>query len=227
MKNHLKQIMSNQKNNTRVLPITPWSNTSKWQLQFLPLVVLCLSLSLFGFGEALLLKSQLGSAPWTVLAQGVALQTELNIGLITFIISVFVLLAWIPLKQKFGLGTLLNIIIIAFTLGVFDKLLPNINQLALQLLFAILGIITIGIASALYLTTHMGAGPRDGLMVGLCQLTGLRVGMIRTLIEGSVCLLGWILGGVVGFATLLFAFGVGWVVQYSLDFLTKRYRISH
>lgn len=227
MKNHLRQIMSNQQNNTRVLPITPWSNTSKWQLKFLPLVVLCLSLSLFGFGEALLLKSQLGSAPWTVLAQGAALQNELNIGLITFIISVFVLLAWIPLKQKFGLGTLLNIIIIAFTLCVFDKLLPNINQLALQLLFAILGIITIGIASALYLTTHMGAGPRDGLMVGLCQLTGLRVGMIRTLIEGSVCLLGWILGGVVGFATLLFAFGVGWVVQYSLDFLTKRYRISH
>ena len=216
-----------KKSNIRVLPITPWSSTSKWKCKFLPLLVLCLSLSLFGFGEALLLKSQLGSAPWTVLAQGIAIQTGLNIGLITFMNSVFVLLAWIPLKQQLGLGTLLNITIIAVTLGMFDKLLPNIEQLVIQLLFAIFGIITIGIASALYLTTHMGAGPRDGLMVGLCQATGLRVGIIRTLIEGSVCLLGWILGGVVGLATLLFAFGVGWVVQYSLVFLTKHYQISN
>ncbi len=219
--------MPNQQNNTRVLPITPWSSTSKWQCRFLPLAVLCLSLALFGFGEALLLKSQLGSAPWTVLAQGLSLQTKLNIGIITFVISVFVLLTWIPLKQKFGLGTLLNIVIIAATLGVFDDLLPKIEQLGIQILFAILGVVTIGVASALYLTTHMGAGPRDGLMVGLCQTTGLRVGVIRTLIEGLVCFLGWLLGGVVGFATLLFTFGVGWVVQYSLDFLAKRYLVSH
>lgn len=191
------------------------------------MAVLCLSLSLFGFGEALLLKSQLGSAPWTVLAQGVSLQTKLNVGVVTFIISVFVLLAWIPLKQKAGLGTLLNILIIAVTLGIFDSVLPKMEHLGGQILLAVLGVVTVGIASALYLTTHMGAGPRDGLMVGLCQISGFKVGLIRTLIEGSVCFLGWLLGGVVGLATLLFAFGVGYVVQYSLDFLAKRYRMTH
>lgn len=219
--------MLTQPQNTRVLPITPWSNPRAWQLKFLPLLVLCLSLALFGFGEALLLKSQLGSAPWTVLAQGVSLQTGQNIGVITFIISAVVLLAWIPLRQQLGLGTLLNILIIATTLGIFDGVLPKVEHLGIQILLAVLGVVIVGIASALYLTTHMGAGPRDGLMVGLCQLTGLRVGMIRTLIEGSACLLGWLLGGVVGLATLLFAFGVGYVVQCSLDFLAKRYKISH
>lgn len=209
--------------NKRVLPITPWSNTSHWALQFKPLAMLCVSLTLFGFGEALLLKSQLGSAPWTVFAQGLSMQTGLNIGLLTFIISCGVLALWLPLKQKFGLGTILNICLIALSLGLFDIWLPAVDDLARQIVLAVLGVVIVGIASALYLTSHMGAGPRDGLMVGLTQLTGLKVGVIRTFLEGLVCLIGWLLGGVVGVATLLFAFGVGWVVQVSLDVLFKIY----
>ena len=207
----------------RVLPITPWSNTSHWALKFKPLAMLCVSLALFGFGEALLLKSQLGSAPWTVFAQGLAMQTGLNIGLLTFIISCGVLALWLPLKQKFGLGTVLNICIIALSLGLFDGWLPVMDALVWQIVFAVLGVVIVGVASALYLTSHMGAGPRDGLMVGLTQLTGLKVGIIRTFLEGLVCLIGWLLGGVVGLATLLFTFGVGVVVQVSLDVLFRIY----
>ena len=207
----------------RVLPITPWSNTSHWALNIKPLAMLCVSLVLFGFGEALLLKSQLGSAPWTVFAQGLAVQTGLNIGLLTFIISCGVLALWLPLKQKFGLGTVLNICIIALSLGLFDGWLPVVDTLVWQIIFAVLGVVIVGVASALYLTSHMGAGPRDGLMVGLTQLTGLKVGIIRTFLEGLVCLIGWLLGGVVGLATLLFVFGVGAVVQVSLDVLFKLY----
>ena len=85
------------------------------------------------------------------------------------------------------------------------------------------GVAVIGIASSLYLTCYLGAGPRDGLMIGLCQKTGWRVGVVRTLMESSVCLTGWLLGGVVGLGTLLFAFGVGWVVQASLRQIAKRY----
>ena len=207
----------------RVLPNTPWSNTSYWTLKAKPLAMLCVSLTLFGFGEALLLKSQLGSSPWTVFAQGLAVQTGLNIGILTFIISCGVLALWVPLKQRFGLGTILNICIIALSLGAFDVWLPVVDDLVWQILLAVLGVVIVGIASALYLTSHMGAGPRDGLMVGLTQLTGLKVGVIRTFLEGTVCLIGWLLGGVVGLATLLFAFGVGWVVQVSLDVLFKKY----
>ncbi len=207
----------------RILPITPWSNTSYWAIKAKPVAMLCLSLSLFGFGEALLLKSQLGSAPWTVLAQGLAVQTGLNIGLLTFMISCGVLALWLPLKQKFGLGTILNICIIALTLGIFDGWLPTLTSLAWQISAAVIGVVVVGIASALYLTSYMGAGPRDGLMVGLTQQTGLKVGVVRTLLEGSVCLIGWLLGGVVGLATLVFAFGVGAVVQIALDMLFRIY----
>ncbi len=207
----------------RILPITPWSNTSYWAIKIKPIAMLCVALSLFGFGEALLLKSQLGSAPWTVLAQGLAVQTGLNIGLLTFLISCGVLALWIPLKQKFGLGTILNICIIALTLGIFDGWLPTFTSFVWQISAAVLGVIIVGVASALYLTSRMGAGPRDGLMVGLTQRTGLKVGIVRTFLEGSVCLIGWLLGGVVGLATLLFAFGVGMVVQVALDTLFKIY----
>lgn len=109
------------------------------------------------------------------------------------------------------------------SLGLFDVWLPVVDDLVWQILLAVLGVVIVGIASSLYLTSYMGAGPRDGLMVGLTQLTGLKVGVIRTFLEGTVCLIGWLLGGVVGLATLLFAFGVGWVVQVSLDVLFNRY----
>lgn len=209
--------------NKRILPITPWSSTSYWMIKFKPIGMLCVSLGLCGFGEALLLKSQLGLSPWTVLAQGLTIQTGLNIGLVTFLISCGVLALWLPLKQKLGLGTVLNICIIALSLGLFDAWLPMVNDLLWQIILAVLGVVVVGMGSALYLTAHMGTGPRDGLMVGLAQLTNLKVGIIRTALESLVCLMGWLLGGVVGLATLLFAFGVGAIVQVSLDGLFKMY----
>lgn len=213
--------------NKRILPITPWSNTSYWAIKVKPLTMLCVSLSLIGFGEALLLKSQLGSAPWTVFAQGLAVQTGLNIGFLIFVISCGVLVLWLPLKQRFGLGTILNISIIALTVGVLDVWLPTVDDLIWKIIWSVIGVIIVGIASALYLTSHMGAGPRDGLMVGLAQRTGLKIGIIRTFLEGLVCLTGWFLGGVVGLATLLFAFGVGAVLQISLGVLFKIYHQLH
>lgn len=79
--------------------------------------------------------------------------------------------------------------------------------------YCIGGVLLVGTASAFYLTCRLGAGPRDGLMVGLCSISGLRIGRVRTLMETAVCLADWLMGGTVGIGTLLFAFGVGWVVQ--------------
>lgn len=205
----------------RVLPPTPWMAYSPWSLEVKPLTMLCISLSLFGIGEGMLVLANLGSTPWTVLAQGVAIHTQLSLGLVTFLISVLVLLLWIPLRLKAGLGTILNMTLVAIALQIFIELFAPPTDMVSRGLLCIGGVVLIGIASSLYLTCHMGAGPRDGLMVGICQKTGWKVGVVRSSIEIIVCLVGWALGGVLGFGTLLFAFGVGWVVQMSLNVLTK------
>ncbi|MBS9781130.1 MAG: YitT family protein [Gammaproteobacteria bacterium] len=201
----------------RALIRTKWSSESYWRPNIRALSVLCLSLFIFGVGEGLLVLASLGSSPWTVLAQGIALKTGVNIGICTLLISLSVMLTWIPFEQKLGLGTVLNILLIAFGLGVSVQVFDSPETMAYRLILAILGVVIVGVASSFYLTCHMGAGPRDGLMVGLCQVTGWRIGVIRTSIEVVVCFIGWLLGGVVGISTLLFAFGVGWVLQVALS----------
>lgn len=200
----------------RVLPQTPWSAPGMWSPRPASLLVLCLALVLFGIGEGMLVVSQLGSAPWTVLAQGAAVRSGLDIDTATFVISALVLAAWLPLRQRPGLGTVLNMVVIAAVLGLFVRFVAPPDDFARRLLLCVGGIAAVGTASAFYLTCRLGAGPRDGLMVGLCGLTGLRVGVVRSLIEAAACAAGWALGGVLGLGTLLFAFGVGWVVQLCL-----------
>ncbi len=205
----------------RILPHTPWTASSPWSLQLLPLTVLLCSLSLFGVGEGMLVLAALGSTPWTVLAQGIAVQGGWGLGAVTFALSALVLLLWLPLRQKPGIGTILNMLVIALVLGGMVRHLPAPQDGWWRLLLCVGGVLVIGVASSLYLTCHLGAGPRDGLMVGLCRQTGWRVGVVRSLLEISVCTVGWLLGGTLGLGTLLFAFGVGWVVQLSLDAIRR------
>ena len=207
----------------KVLPKTPWMASFKWSFKFKPLVVIILALSAFGVGEGLLVLSGLGSTPWTVLSQGISMRTGWDIGWVTFLISIVVLLFWIPLYQRPGLGTVLNIIFIALFIGLTVRFVPAAQGWLARWLMCVGGVLVIGISSAFYLTCHLGAGPRDGLMIGLCSRTGWRVGFVRSSIEIVVCLIGWLLGGVVGIGTLLFAFGVGWVVQASLQLMAKKY----
>lgn len=201
----------------------PWSSHSLWKPTPSALAVLVISLLTFGIGDGFLVLSQLGSTPWTVLAQGLSIKTGNNIGIISFIISIIVMLTWIPFRQKPGLGTLLNITLIALSLGLTVTFIPAPQTFIGQFLFMLIDVIIGGITSAFYLTCHMGAGPRDGLMVGLYQTTGFKIGTIRTLIESSVCFVGWLLGGVVGLGTLVFALSIGWVLQTTLGFIIKKF----
>ena len=137
--------------------------------------------------------------------------------MMTFIISGMALLSWIPIKVRPGIGTLLNMVIIAWVLGSMVEAFDSPKNLLVRCLLTILGIFLVGLASAIYLTCHLGSGPGDGLMVGLCQVTGLRVSVVRTAIEVTVSLLGWLLGGTLGLGTVLFAIGIGWAMQLSLD----------
>lgn len=178
--------------------------------------LLCLGLIIFGVGEALLIAAGLGVSPWTVLAQGIALNLSVTIGWATFAVSLAVLLLWIPLRQVPGLGTLLNAILIAAAIAWSLPILPVPQSLLPQLLMVLAGILMVGFGSGIYLVAHLGAGPRDGLMTGLQRLTGIPIALVRMALELTVVTIGWSLGGVVGIGTLLFALGIGPAVSLGL-----------
>ena len=189
----------------------PWSSATPYNLrpQLKTLAYLILGLVFFGLGEAMLIASGAGVSPWTVLAQGFAGNLGWSIGFTTMVVSFVVLLFWIPLRRKPGMGTILNALIIAFMIDFSLPILPHPELLPGQILQAGLGVLVVGIASGIYLTANLGAGPRDGLMTGLQAVTGLPIAWIRIALEVVVVSAGWYLGGVVGAGTVLFAFGVG------------------
>ncbi len=201
---------------SRTIPRTRWTGRGNWRPTPASLPVLVLGLWVFGTGEALLLGSDLGATPWTVLAQGVSLRTGWTIGLTTFLISCVVLLMWFPLRQRPGMGTVLNIVVISVALDVMYRVLPHADGVTVRLLLVLAGILLIGAGSAVYLTAGHGPGPRDGWMTGLHWRTGWPVGVIRLGIEVGVLVAGWLLGGTVGVGTLLFALLIGQSIALSL-----------
>ena len=205
----------------RSIPRTPWTSDQRWKLTPLRAFVLVFGLSIFGFGEALLLKAGLGNSPWAVLAQGVTRHTTLNVGEATFSISALVLAIWFPLNEKPGLGTILNMLIIAVTFEIGYDHFPAVNSFILQLIFILGGIALIGIGSGFYITCGLGPGPRDGLMTALHHRTGVRVGRVRLTLEILVFAIGWALGGTVGLGTALFALLIGNSVALSFKLVSK------
>lgn len=193
----------------------------RWKLSIPSVGILIFGLSLFGLGEAFLVQSKLGNSPWTVLSQGVALHANLNLGWSTFWISCAVLLLWFPLREKPGFGTLLNIIVIALALQIGVDFLPLQEAFPIQLLFAIIGIGCVGVASALYISSGLGPGPRDGLMTGVHKKTGIRIGRVRLGIETLVLTAGGLLGGRIGLGTALFALFIGQSIAVSFGILAR------
>lgn len=211
---------------SRTIPHTPWRAESTWSLglgryHLERLLILIFGLTVFGLGDAFLIMSTLGNSPWTVLAEGISLNTPLNIGESTFIISVFILLLWIPLRQKPGFGTLANIVVIATAIELGLHIIPSTDNLSLQLFYIFFGITLVGSGSALYITCGLGTGPRDGLMTGLHYKTGVRVGRVRLGIEIIALSVGALLGGSLGIGTALFALLIGQSVAISLGVVDR------
>ena len=205
------------------IPKTNWS--SKYPFNFKPKIstffFLCFGLTLFGLGEGLLIVSLSGASPWSVLAQGISLNVNYSIGVITFIISVVVLIMWIPLKQKPGIGTILNAFIIAGMIDLCINFVPSPENFISQISLAIVAVLTVGLGGGIYLVANLGPGPRDGLMIGLQKVSNLPIAAVRAFIEISVVSIGWYLGGTVGIGTLLFAFGIGPAVALGLYLVDK------
>jgi uncharacterized membrane protein YczE len=174
---------------------------------------------MFGTGESCIVAAQLGNSPWTVFAQGVAKHTPLGIGSATIVLSLGVLALWIPLRQAPGLGTVLNAIVVGLAIAVMLPLLPDDRSTAAAWGLLGGGIALVATGSGFYLGARLGPGPRDGLMTGLSRRTGRSLRLVRTGIEGSAMIAGFLLGGQVGAGTVAFAALVGPGVQASWKFI--------
>ena len=201
---------------SHTVPVTRWRAASRWRTRPSTFAILLVGLWLFGTGEAMLVASTLGNAPWTVLSQGLSSRFPISIGVATFLVSVTVLLLWIPLRERPGLGTISNAVVIALSLQVMVTVLPTPGNVVVRLLMVLGGIVVIGIGSGLYLTTNLGPGPRDGWMTGIHLRTGWPISAVRLGIEATVLVIGWLLGGTVGIGTVLFALLIGPSVGYGL-----------
>ena len=205
------------------IPKVNWSSEKPYNFKpkFSTLFFCCFGLMLFGLGEGLLIVSFTGASPWSVLAQGLSLNVNLSIGMLTFLISVTVLILWVPLGQKPGMATILNALIIALMIDICIKFVPTPSNYINQLILAVISVVTVGIGGGIYLVANLGAGPRDGLMVGLQKLTNFPIAAVRATLEITVVSVGWYLGGTVGIGTLLFAFGIGPCVALGLYLVDK------
>lgn len=205
----------------KTVPITPWRANSRWDLSLSRVLILFIGLTVFGLGDALVVQSNLGNAPWTVFAQGLSVKTDLSLGWATFVTGFFVLLIWIPLKEKPGFGTISNIAIISAAIQFGVDHFPLQESLLGGLLSALTGIALVGIGSSLYITCGLGPGPRDGAMTGIHNKTGVRVGRVRMGIEVTVLVIGAMLGGKVGLGTALFALLIGQSVAISFGVVAR------
>ncbi|MHA7178948.1 membrane protein YczE [Arthrobacter sp. MDB2-24] len=177
---------------------------------------LLLGLFLYGFSLAMMIRATLGVSPWDVLSQGGSLRTGIPFGFMTNIIGLIVLLLWIPLRQRPGIGTILNALLVGPSAEVGLALLAEPGALWARVLLFTGGLVLLAAASGLYIGARLGPGPRDGLMTGLHDRFGLPIWLVRTAIEGTVLLLGWLLGGSVGLGTVAFALLIGPLVNVAL-----------
>ncbi len=177
-------------------------------------IQLQIGLLLYGASLALMVRADLGLNPWSVLHQGLSERTGISLGMIVNLVGLLVLLVWIPLRQKPGVGTICNVLLIGTAADVALWVLPPIEGLALRIAFLVAAIVLNGAATAAYIGTGLGPGPRDGLTTGLVRITGWRIGWARTAIEVAVLAMGWLLGGVAGIGTVLYALANGPLVQW-------------
>ncbi len=177
-------------------------------------IQLQLGLLLYGASLALMVRADLGLNPWSVLHQGLSERTGLSLGMVVNLVGALVLLIWIPLRQKPGVGTICNVLLIGTAADVALWALPPVEELALRIVFLIAAIVLNGAATAAYIGAGLGPGPRDGLTTGLVRISGWRIGWARTAIEVAVLAIGWLLGGVAGVGTVLYALANGPLVQW-------------
>lgn len=167
----------------------------------------------YGASMAIMVRAGLGLDPWDVFHQGLAQRSGMTIGVASAVVGIAVLLAWIPLRNRPGIGTVANVFVIAITVDATLWLLPTPGSLPVRVAMMLAAVVLNAFSTVLYIGAGLGPGPRDGLMTGLVVRTGRSVRLVRTTIEVTVLTVGWLLGGAVGIGTVVYAFGIGPLVQ--------------
>jgi uncharacterized membrane protein YczE len=175
-----------------------------------------IGLFIYGLGIAMLVHADIGIPPWDVFAQGISIQTGLTFGWSTVAVSVIVLICWLPLKQKYGIGTVLNGLLIGVWCDVWTPWLPTFTEYWQHLTEFVLAMLIVATATGMYISSHLGKGPRDGIMVGTAEVLGWPFWIVRTMFEATVLVIGWSLGGHVREGTLIFAVCIGYLMQTSM-----------
>lgn len=173
----------------------------------------------FGAGIACFVHSDLGVPPWDVFHTGIAELTELQLGTVIIIVGVGLLVLWVPLRIRPGLGTVMNAVQIGLVVNLMDSVLPDSRLLVARIAYLAAGMVFIAFGSGLYIGAELGAGPRDGLMIGLNARFGISIRLARTIVEVTVMITGLALGGAIGIGTFVFAFGIGPMVQVAIGAL--------
>jgi uncharacterized membrane protein YczE len=170
----------------------------------------------------MLVLAGLGLDPWDVLHQGLSRSFGLGVGTWVIIVSAIVLALWWPLRQRPGLGTLSNALLVGLVMDVVLALVAPPHAPGVRATLLVAGVLLNGVATGAYIGAGLGAGPRDGLTLGLCARTGLSIRLVRTAIELSVLLVGWRLGGTVGIGTVAYAAAIGPLTHITIPALTAR-----
>jgi len=183
---------------------------------------LLVGLVLFGWSMAMLVRSGLGLDPWDVFHQGLANPLPITFGQVTIVVGALVLLLWVPLRQRPGIGTVLNVFVIGLAADAGLAAMPAITGLPGQIAMLLGGVVANGLAGALYVGARLGPGPRDGLWVALTKRTGHSIRLVRTVLEVTIVAIGWLLGGVVGIGTVVYALAIGPIVQLFMPLVEVR-----
>jgi uncharacterized membrane protein YczE len=176
---------------------------------------LLLGLLLCGITLGLMVRADLGLASWDVMHQGLARRTGIPLGWVVNIVGALVLVLWWPLRQRPGIGTVANVVVVGLAVEGTITVLPDVRNLAWRIGLLSVGILLNGLATGLYVGAGLGPGPRDGLMTGLAA-RGHSIRLVRTVIEVTLLIVGWLLGGTVGVGTLAYALAIGPIAQYSI-----------
>ncbi len=184
------------------------------------LVQLYVGLVLYGASSSLLVLAGLGLDPWDVFHQGLARHSSLAIGTWAIVVGAFVLLLWIPLRQRPGFGTLSNVVVVGAVMDAVLAVAPSPHALGWRVVCLLAGVGLNGVATGAYIGAGLGPGPRDGLMTGLVA-RGHSIRVVRTAIELTVLVTGWLLGGTVGVGTLLYAVSIGPLAHVFIPLLSR------
>ncbi len=186
------------------------------------LTQLMIGLTLYGVSMGMMIRGALGLDPWDVFHAGVVAKTSLSFGMVVIVVGALVLLLWIPLRQMPGLGTIANVFVIGLATDATLLLLSGPDGLLPQLSLLIAGVVLNGVAGELDIGAQLGPGPRDGLMTGLARRTGLSIRLVRTTLELTVLVIGFLMGGPIGLGTVVYALAIGPLVQFFLPLTIVR-----